>query len=247
MKRPPSPERVAIVGLGPSLATYVDLTRRLGGRHALADETWVVNALGDVIEHDRVWHMDDVRVQEVRAAATPASNIAVMLRWLKAHPGPIYTSRLHPEYPGLVELPIEAMLNDLDGMAYFNSTVAWAVAYAIFIKVKSIFLFGIDFTYPNSQDAEKGRACVEFWLGVAMARGIETAVAETSSLTDMCVGRPLYGFGKFGSRDLAIRQTPSGRLRVRLTERPLATAAEIEREYDHSLPTSPHVAAARKT
>jgi hypothetical protein len=44
--------------------------------------------------------------------------------------------------------------------------------------VKKISLFGMDFTYPNAHDAEKGRACVEFWLGIAAARGIELAHAE---------------------------------------------------------------------
>jgi hypothetical protein len=43
--------------------------------------------------------MDDVRIQEIRAAARPESNIATMLGWMRKHPGPIYTSRLHPDYP----------------------------------------------------------------------------------------------------------------------------------------------------
>jgi hypothetical protein len=51
--------------------------------------------------------------------------------------------------------------------AYFNSTAAYAVAYAIHMGVKKISVFGMDFTYPNAHDAEKGRACVEFWLGIA--------------------------------------------------------------------------------
>jgi hypothetical protein len=74
---------------------------------------------------DRVFHMDDVRIQQVRADAVPDSNIAVMLDWMKAHPGPIYTSRPHPDYPGLVRFPLQDVLNDL-GTAYFNGTAAYA-------------------------------------------------------------------------------------------------------------------------
>jgi hypothetical protein len=43
------------------------------------------------------------------------------------------------------------------GIAYFNNTAAYAVAYAVHIGVKKITLFGCDYTYPNAHDAEKGR------------------------------------------------------------------------------------------
>ena len=234
---------MAIVGLGPSMATYVEVCRQLGGRHVLADETWVINGLGDVLAHDRVFHMDDVRIQEIRAAAAPDSNIANMLRWMRAHPGPIYTSRAHPDYPGLFEFPLAEVLNDL-AEPYFNSTIAYAVAYAIHIGVNAIHLYGSDFTYPNSHHAEKGRACVEFWLGVAMQRGIEIMVAERSSLMDMCEGRPLYGYGEMGSADAKISRDDDGEVHVELVPREqLPTATEIEAAYDHTRHPNPLVAA----
>ena len=68
-----APESVAIVGLGPSLVHYVSDCRAQGGRKAVADETWGINALGDVFACDKVFHMDDVRIQEIRAAARPES------------------------------------------------------------------------------------------------------------------------------------------------------------------------------
>ena len=64
-----APEHVSIVGLGPSCATFFELTRRLGGVSAWCDEVWGINAIGDVLKCDRIFHMDDVRVQEIRAAA----------------------------------------------------------------------------------------------------------------------------------------------------------------------------------
>lgn len=234
---------MAIVGLGPSLSAYVDLCRRLGGRRRVADETWVINALGDTLAHDRVFHMDDVRIQEIRAAARPDSNIAAMLRWMRAHPGPIFTSRPHPDYPGLQAFPLADVVEDL-GDAYFNSTVAYAVGYAIHLKVESISLYGVDYTYPNSHHAEKGRACVEYWLGVAVQRGIAVYVAESSSLMDMVEGRPLYGFGAMGSLDVALSRDEAGHVQVQVTERPaLPTAEEIEAAYDHSKHPSPLVKA----
>lgn len=240
-------KHIVILGLGPSLNQYVDLARRLGGRRKLGDEVWAINALGDVLACDRVFHMDDVRIQEVRAAALPKSNIAAMLSWLRTHPGPIYTSRLHPDYPGLVEFPLEAVLNDL-GFPYFNSTAAYAVALAIHEGASTISLFGIDYTYANAHSAEQGRGCVEFWLGLAYQRGIEINVSEASSLLDTCRGgaERFYGYGRLGSRDVVIDEIPVGRgkitARVSYRERPsLPTADEIEAAYDHNRHPSPQL------
>lgn len=228
-----NPESVAILGLGPSVREYLEITKRLGGRKALADETWGINSLGDVFVCDRVFHMDDVRIQEIRAAARPESNIAKMLEWLKNHPGPIYTSRAHPDYPGLVEFPLAEVINDTQ-YAYFNSTAAYAVAYAIYIGVKKICLFGCDFTYPNAHDAEKGRACVEFWLGIAAARGITLSIPRISSLMDACHTPQdrLYGND---TREVKLSRDADGRIKVTYTEiDTLPTADEIEAKYDHA-------------
>jgi len=237
---PVAPNHVAILGLGPSVYQYLNLTRRLGGRGVLADEVWGINALGDVFQCDRVFHMDDVRIQEIRASARPDSNIAAMLEWLRRHPGPVYTSRTHPDYPGLVEFPLEDVLNHL-GYGYFNSTAAYAVAFAIHIGVKKISCFGMDFTYPNATDSEKGRGCVEFWLGQAAARGIEIGIPRTSSLMDAVVAdsEKLYGYDTL---DVHIAQESSGKVRVLFEERDsLPTADEIEARYDHSVHPNPLV------
>lgn len=230
---PAAPAHVAILGMGPSLDAYTGLCKRAGGRKNFCDETWGMNALGDVLVCDRIFHMDDVRIQEIRAAARPESNIAHMLKWIKSHPGPIYTSRTYPDYPGLVAMPLEALAN-MARVEYFNSTAAYCVAYAILIGVKKITLFGCDFTYPNAHHAEKGRACVEFWLGFARARGIDVVVPKTTSLMDALVDprERCYGY------DTVDRHTTidaDGRIRIAFTERAtLPTADEIEASYDHS-------------
>lgn len=227
------PDHVAILGLGPSLAQYMQIVRGLGSRHAYCDEVWAINGLGDVFACDRIFHMDDVRIQEIRAAAAPQSNIANMLKWMRKHPGPIITSRAHPDYPGLVEFPLEAVINDL-GFAYLNNTAAYAVAYAIHLPVKKISLYGCDFTYPNAHDAEKGRACVEYWLGFARARGIQIATPATSSLIDACVpwDERLYGYDTV---KVSVTAADAGKYTVQFVERDtLPTAEEIEAKYDHS-------------
>jgi len=230
---PPGPRHVAILGLGPTLEAYVDLVKRLGGRHKLCDEVWGINAVGGVLQCDRIFHMDDVRVQEIRAAAHPQSNIAAMLEWLRTHPGPVYTSVPHTDYPGLVAYPLQEVINSV-GYAYFNSTAAYAVAFAIASGVQKISLFGIDFTYPNSHQAEKGRANVEFLLGIAAARDIEIGLPSKTTLMDAIEGDTLYGYDMV--RVTITQDGPAQPATVTFTEReaPPPTAEEIERRYDHS-------------
>ena len=238
----PVPDHVAILGLGPSIHSYTDRVMRMGGRRAFCDEVWAINALGNVHDCDRIFHMDQVEIQEIRAAAAPESNIAEMVKWLKTHPGPIYTSLAKEGYPGLVELPIEDMINTL-GYAYFNGTAAYAVAYAIYIGVKKISLFGIDFTLPNAHHAEQGRACVEFWLGIAASRGIELGFSDRTSLMDSIHEPPdgelrLYGYDTVKVKVKVVDGA------ARLTFEPKdakPTAAEIEARYDHSRHPSPHL------
>ena len=232
-----APEHVSIIGLGPSCAAFFELAKGLGGASAYCDEVWGINAIGDVLRCDRIFHMDDIVVQEARAKERPGSNIAAMVRWLKTHPGPIYTSIPRPGYPGMVAFPLEEVLNaghDSNGGApYFNSTAAYAVAYAVHIGVKRISLFGIDYTLPNAHKAEQGRACVEFWLGIAAARGIEITVPEQSSLLDACApeAERLYGYD---CADVYLEPRDDGGVKVRMVDKPAPAAAEIERRYDHS-------------
>lgn len=227
-----APRHVAILGLGPSLDQYTNICKRLGGRHKYADETWCINSLGSVIACDRIFHMDDVRIQEIRAKARPESNIAVMLEWLKTTTIPVVTSRPHPDYTALEPFPLIEVLNSFK-YAYFNSTAAYAVAYAIWLGVERISLFGCDYTYPNAHDAEKGRACVEFWLGMAAERGIRITVPKNTTLLDALHTQRERFYG-YDTLDLAIRQDEKGKIDIEFTERAdVPTADQVEAAYDH--------------
>lgn len=235
--KPAGPKHVCIVGLGPSCTSYLELAKRMGDRREWADEVWAINAMGSVIACDRIFHMDDVQIQEARAQRNQHGNIAAMVRWLKTHPGPVYTSVVREGYPGLVAFPLEDVLNggyESGGVPYFNSTAAYAVAYAIHIGVKRISLFGVDYTLPNAHSAEQGRGCVEFWLGIAAARGIEITVPETTTLLDACAPDRdrLYGYDCV---DVLMSEREDGSLAVRFEPRAeIPTAEEIEQRYDHS-------------
>lgn len=228
------PNSVALIGMGPSSHTYVAAAAQHGGRWGIADEVWAINALGGVLAHDRVFHMDDMAIQEARVEAKESSLVAGMMRWMPHHPH-VYTSRGYPKYPHAREYPLEWVLNRVGVSPYFKGTPPYAVAFAIAMGVKEIKLFGIDYHYGNGdiQKREKGRACMEFWLGVAEANGIKTSVPPTSTLFDMTDGGrdELYGYDTEW-----VKVEASDRYRVARTPRApehIPTPGEMARRYSH--------------
>lgn len=238
-------KHIALLAYGPSLHQYVSLANGLGGREALADQVWAVNGVGSTMGCDAVFHMDDVRIQEIRAAADPEGNIAAMLAWLKRAKKPVFTSRAHPDYPALIEYPLEAVLNATGGVPYFNSTPAYAIGLALALYGGDLILslFGLDYTYANAHHAEKGRACIEYWLGRACALGADVRISDRSSLLDSCEPFTLYGYAPLGSYAPQLSRRADGSVKVAFEERlALPSAEEIERAYDHSRHPSPLVA-----
>lgn len=187
-----APYTVALVAMGPSHAEYVSNCLSGSSRFAVADETWAINAMGNVIEHDRLVCMDALPYF-AKAARELNPSLAGYKDWLHLHPGPIYTQKKYEGFPGSVEYPLKEVLGAC-GYAYFNNTVAYAVGLAILMKVKHLKLFGCDFTAGQHADGQTGRACVEYWLANCIHRGMKVTIASTSTLCDQKTGRQLYGY-----------------------------------------------------
>jgi len=120
----------------------------------------------------------------------------MMRRTLPLVDYPIYSCELDSRVPAVEEYPLESIVKDL-GCSYFNNTIAYAIAYALWAKVGSISIFGVDFTYKTNMNfAESGRACVEFWIDKCIDSGMEVSIAPRSSLldTDIDIKDKLYGY-----------------------------------------------------
>lgn len=185
-----SGKTVAIVAMGISHKEFV-----LAKTHSQPiDEVWAINAMGGVVFHDRMFMMDPAsRFLDSEDAGTQTG---IMREVLKKHSGPIYTCELDPRCPGLVDFPLEEVVNAV-GTWYLNNTVAYAIAFAIAAKVKQLRLYGVDFSYRgNVHFAEAGRACCEFLLSKAISNGIEVGIARESSLldTNLAPRDKLYGY-----------------------------------------------------
>jgi SAM-dependent methyltransferase len=227
----PVPNSVAIVAMGKSRETYIyDTIQRWGGK--VADEIWAINAIGGLIQWDRLFHQDDIAIQTARAKAGH-EGVGHMLDWMKKSTRPIYTSRAYPDYPATVEYPLEWVLNRC-GTLYHTSTVAYALTLAIACGVKEIKLYGCDFSYPNLHKREKGRANLEFWLGVAASRGIKVTVPDSSTLldADQPVRDRAYGYD---TEWVSVDQV-GGRFRVSRVDRlpeDIPSASQVELRYSH--------------
>lgn len=219
---------VAILAMGPSADAYARHAAMAGGRYSEFDETWTCNAFGSIFHADRLFHMDDVRIQQIRAEGGNIQ-VANMLKWMKSYPGIIYSSRAHPDYPSIVEFPLEDVINSTGGLPYFNSTPAYMVGLAMHLKVKKMTLYGLDYAFNDKYRAERGRSCIEYWLGRAVERGIEIGLSPTAWLFDQNRHDKLYGYD---TRRVSAAKQSDGKYKLTFTEvETLPTAEAIEAAY----------------
>ena len=198
---------IAIVGLGGSYADYI--AARVASQEF--DEVWGINCIGAIIHVDKTFMMDPVsRFLDTDNAGTQTG---VARQFLKTNKKPIVTCQLDKRVKHLELFPLKQVTLDL-GYCYFNNTVAYAIAYAIWKKVNKISLYGIDYTYKNVSMAESGRACVEFWCAIAVTKGIKLEVAHRSSLLDTNVpeNEKLYGYHRLD--DPVVQTVQDGNLLI---------------------------------
>ena len=134
--------KIAIVGLGGSFSDYV--SAKITSQEF--DEIWGINCIGGVIHVDKTFMMDPVsRFLDTENAGTQTG---IARKFLKENKKPIITCQLDKRVKNLELFPLKEVATEL-GYCYFNNTVAYAVAYAIWIKATQICLYGIDYTYKN--------------------------------------------------------------------------------------------------
>ena len=183
-------KNVAIVGLGNSFNEYI-LAKI---RSEKFDEVWAINSMSGVIYHDKCFMMDPPSRFLDTPNAGKQTNIMADRLQVKLDI-PIFSCCLDERCPDVIEFPLQEVIQKT-GYAYLNNTVAYSFAYAISQEVAELHLYGIDFTHKAINFAEAGRACCEFWLAIAISKGIKINIANSSSLLDMNVpeDQKLYGY-----------------------------------------------------
>ena len=199
---------VAIVGLGNSCSEY--LMSRI--RSESYDEVWAINSMSAAIYHDKCFMMDPPSRFLDEIYAGKQTNV-MKDRLKKKMDIPIFSCVTDKRCPDVIEYPLQEVLQKT-GYAYLNNTVAYSIAYAIAQEVTILHLYGIDFTYKNVAFAEAGRGCCEFWLGIAVSKGIKLNIAHNSSLLDTSVpeDQKLYGYHRL--QDPLVSTTTQGNLLI---------------------------------
>ena len=192
MKKNLKGKEIAIVAMGGSFSDFV--LHRINSKKF--DEIWGINCIGAVLQVDRTFMMDPAErfLDDVKAGKQ--TGVAKEFLLQTPNKGPIYSCALDSRVPEIIEYPLEKVIKDVS-FCYFNNTVAYAMAFAIYSKVAKVCLYGIDFSYKeNIHFAEAGRACVEFWCAAALSRGVLVEVAPHSGLLDTNVpeNEKLYGY-----------------------------------------------------
>jgi hypothetical protein len=102
--------------------------------------------------------------------------------WLRNHNKPIITSFAYSDYPMSVPYPLHQVGDFLQDDIFTANSVAYMVAYAMYIGVQDMVIYGADFCYPNGNFAEKGGQAVAYLLGRCKERGIRFRLPPTSTM-----------------------------------------------------------------
>jgi len=183
-------KKIAIVAMGKSQLDY-----HLSISHSQEyDEVWAIGSMCAVVKADRAFIMDPATRFFETFDAGPQTH--VMRKTLPRLDIPIYSCTTDHRVPGIIPYPLEEVIK-ATGCSYFNNSIAYALAFALYQEVGEINIFGADFTYKtNVHFGEMGRACCEFWLSKCISKNIVVSVAPTSSLldTNVSIEEKLYGY-----------------------------------------------------
>jgi hypothetical protein len=198
-------KRVTILGMGMTGNEYFNSARNMGrdaeGKdlpptHSgpLMGEIWGINLMGIVAACDRVIQLNDPK-------RWPSIYSSWNTERFKRLNIPIVSTSKDPLFPQIVEYPLKQILQMVP-VTYINNSVAGAIALAMLEGFTEIALFGCDFSYADpalAQYTERGRACVEFWIALAMSRGIHVTVPQSGTLLDAAHGQEIYGYFRPGA------------------------------------------------
>jgi len=210
-----TPKIVDIVACGPTLRTYNAMRMDYNPVAPEPDEVWTLNKALRTIKCDLGFIMDDL-IGEARKSDRYRQSIDAL-------EVPIITSIIDTDvsalFPnvGLHSFPLDEVINhvglrvmrargnnfstadvktagDITGF-YLHNSIPYILAYALFIGVERIQLFGADYTYPGMSAREDDRANTEYWVGLLRAWGVEIWTTSDTTLLNQTRQPWLYGYG----------------------------------------------------
>jgi len=174
-------KKVAIVGFAPSSrdkAPYNDPDW----------EIWVLNEYNSILpshgaNNVALWfeiHQRDTVLKSNRDSS--------YIDKLKNSKIPILMCEKHDDIPMSMKYPLHEIIEKLE-TDYFTNSISYMVAYALYVGVDEIAIYGVDMA--QDEEYAKERPSVEYFVGYARAKGIPVYIPSES---DICKVPYYYGF-----------------------------------------------------
>jgi len=191
---------VALVGMATTtcaLAPFEDKDVEIWALNEMHAWSWLKRAdRWFQIHHSTLWQRDLAK-----------RNVHGHREWLQTNPLniPIYMQYYQEEVPGSVEYPLREVCDKFfknirrgdAKIKYFTSTFAYMMGIALLDGFERIELYGFEMSSGDEYIEQKG--CAEFWIGLAIGRGIEIFLPDKSQL----LWGPLYGYQGHGAANTA--------------------------------------------
>jgi hypothetical protein len=214
-----NPKIIDIVACGPTIRSYNAMRFDYDPIAPAPDEIWTVNKALRTVKADVGFVMDDMRGEAIKSDRYRADLNNVEVPIITS----IIDDQVKADYPDLIksallhEYPINDVLNQIGARVlrsrgphintvetkdtgdivgyYLHNSIPFMLAYALYIGVERIQLFGADYTYPGMAAREDDRANTEYWVGMLRAFGVEIWTSNDTTLLNQIKQPWIYGYG----------------------------------------------------
>lgn len=177
------PKKIIILGSGS------------GWEHSPQISNKIIYALNDYVYQERYQIKPDLlfimdvldEKPQVVAGITNLGDIVSRINGMRI---PLIGPYKYEEIPLSQAFPIEACVKEF-GMPYFSNTIGYMIAYALLQKVEEIDIYGVNQASSTEYFYEK--AGVEYWLGIAIGRGVKVTI--NGSRSELLTNKMRFGGG----------------------------------------------------
>jgi len=157
-------------------------------------EIWGINDLYEYIPRFNRWF--DIHSYDFIKNQVSSRTGRKQLEVLKSMPVPVYMQKKFKSIPNSVRYPFDEIVKyfspyftDPVHARYFTNSISFMLALAIYEGFQEIAIYGVDLAV-TTEYSEQRPSC-EFWIGVAVGRGIKVHIPLQS---DLLKTRFIYGF-----------------------------------------------------
>lgn len=198
-----TPKSVCLICLGPSKHALLELTTAHQPDPALmnVDEVWCLNGGANFfmgrVQYDVLWVLDYLAGEELKEP----EYVAHLRRYLERHPScKLITTEADETWDEeqVLEYPFEDIANAITKLGgkdsvWFRNSVPLIVAYAWYIGVETLFLFGVDYHHEHLKNREDDKGNAESWLHFARMHGMKVVSSTDSTILDF--NKPFWVYG----------------------------------------------------